>query len=182
MIYVYGPKDIAPSNVINTTSRSNTWSRGLSPFFVVPYNIDAYNVENVWQYSKVYKKHVDIDNEPTDEYYKWRQQGFKTKRGVRYPMGKGAIPLYSLWDNEKLGYIEARRKIYYKVYSDGVVRTDAYRKLYDYYISNTDIHLWDFDGYDYQHTDLKSVFNDPKRKMGHGFVLAIMLKKNIKPI
>ena len=110
------------------------------------------------------------------------KRGWKAKAGIRYPMGKGAIPLYSLWDNEKLDYIQARRKIYYKVYSEGVVRTDAYNRLYDYYINNTDIHLWDFDGYNYTHTDLKGVFNDPKRKMGHAFVLAIMLKKNIKPI
>ena len=76
-VFVYGPKDYAPDDVINTTSRSSNWSRGLSPFFLSPTNINAYNVENVWQYSKVYKEHI-INNEIIDEYFDWRKNGFNT--------------------------------------------------------------------------------------------------------
>lgn len=180
-VYVYGPKDDSPENVINTTSRSTNWSKGLSPFFIRPVNINAYNIENVWQYTKVYKEHVDENNEPTNEYFEWKKNGFATKRGVRYPMGKGVIPLYSLWQGEKLNYIDARKKIYYPIYSQGVVRTDAYKKLYDIYITEGEVHLWDFDGYDYRHTTLKEVLNNPKRKMGHAFVLSALLKNNVKP-
>ena len=53
-VYVYGPKDDCPDEIINTTSRSKVWF-GLSPFFLSPVNVNAYNIENVWQYSKVYK-------------------------------------------------------------------------------------------------------------------------------
>jgi len=180
-VFVYGPKDNAPDVVINTTSRSPNWSKGLSPFFLSPVGINAYNVENVWQYAKVYKHHVDENNEPTDDYFLWRKNGFNTRRGVRYPMGKGAIPLYSLWKGEKLDYIEARKKIYYPVYSQSVIRSEAYAKLYDIYISEGEVHLWDFDGYDYRHTNLSEVLNNPKRKMGHAFVLAALLKNNTKP-
>ena len=37
--------------------------------------------------------------------------------------------------------------------------------------------LWDFDGYDHHELgmDLKEVLNDPERKMGHAFVLAMIL-------
>lgn len=55
-VYVVGFQDKIPSDVVivNTTSRSNDWSRGLSPFSWAP--IDLYagligqNVENAWQY------------------------------------------------------------------------------------------------------------------------------------
>jgi hypothetical protein len=180
-VFVYGPKDKTPHNIINTTSRSNNWSRGLSPFFLSPVNINTYNIENVWQYSKVYKQHIDKNGEPTNEYFQWRKEGYGTRRAVRYPMGKGAIPEYSLWYGEKLGYIDARKKIYFPIYSQSVIKTEAYKILYDIFMKE-DVHLWDFDGYDYRHTTLKEVLNNPKRKMGHAFVLAALLKNDVKPI
>jgi hypothetical protein len=38
--------------------------------------------------------------------------------------------------------------------------------------------LWDFDGYDYQAFGLTfdQVINDPVRKMGHAFVIAMLLE------
>jgi len=42
--------------------------------------------------------------------------------------------------------------------------------------------LWDFDGYDYRHTTLYEVLNNPKKKMGHAFVLAALLKNKTKPL
>ena len=179
-VYVYGPRDNAPEGVVNTTSGSEIW-KGLSPFFLSPVNINAYNIENVWQYSKVYPHHVDGNGDPIEDYFKWREIGYSTRRAVRYPMGKGAIPLYSLWKGEKLGYIDARKKIYYPIYSQSVVKTETYKKLYDKYKSDGEVHLWDYDGYDYTYTNLKEVLNNPKRKMGHAFVLAALLKNDIKP-
>jgi len=179
-VFVYGTKDISPHNIINTTSRSNTWSRGLSPFFLSPVNINAYNIENVWQYSKVYKEHIDEDGNPNEDYFLWRKNGFDTRRAVRYPMGKGVIPEYSFWYGEKLNYIDARKKIYYPIYSESVIKTEAYKKLYDIYMTEKEVHLWDFDGYDYSNTTLLEVLNNPKRKMGHAFVLAALLKNNTK--
>lgn len=182
-VFVYGVNDEVPEDVeiINTTSRSRNWSKGLSPFFLKPTNVNAHNIENVWQYSKVYKHQVDKFGLPTDRFYEWRDKGFMNERAVRYPMGKGAIPLYSFWDGERLGYIDARKKIYSPIYRDAVVKTEAYKILYDTYIEKGEVHLWDFDGYDYSHTTLKEVLNNPDRKMGHAFVLAAMLKNDIKP-
>ena len=178
-VYVYGPKDDCPDEIINTTSRSKVWF-GLSPFFLSPVNVNAYNIENVWQYSKVYKEHVDENNDPTDEYFKWRKDGFSIRSGIRYTMGKGALPLYSYWNGEKLDYVEARKKIYVPQYSQSVIRTEAYKNLYDIYINEEEVHLWDFDGYKY--TSLLEVLNNPKKKMGHSFVLAALLKNNTIPL
>ncbi len=110
----FGP-DEPNKTVINTTSRSTTWSKGLSPFFCGPCDLyDIYNsknVENAWQYAKVYAQHVDADQNPTESYFLWAQGGWNKKIADRYPMGKGAKPLYSYWNGEKLPYIDARKKI-----------------------------------------------------------------------
>lgn len=62
MIYVIGPQNKAPDDavVINTTSRSANWSKGLSPFFLGPVKLYgdyvSQNVENVrlCYYSNIY--------------------------------------------------------------------------------------------------------------------------------
>ena len=95
--------------VINTTSRSANWSRGLSPFILGPCKLygdyESKNVENGWQNSKVYLEHVDENGNPSPEYFKWAVEGWNNSRAVRYPMGKGAKPLYSYWNGEKMNYI-----------------------------------------------------------------------------
>jgi len=186
-VKVIGPKDapVVGVLVINTTSRSKNWSRGLSPFFIGPCHLYqgyiSINMENAWQYSKVYPEFVDENDDPNPEYFKWAQQGWSKKWADRYPMGKGAISLYSYWDGERLGYIEARKRIYVPLYSRAVRNTEAYRKLKELYQQNPIVYLWDFDGYDYEalNMSLKDVINCPSRKMGHAFVLAKMLESDI---
>ena len=170
--------------VINCTSRSKEplW-RQLSPFFLGPVLLyDGYTAqrhENAWQYAKVYKQHLDDEGEPTLDYWKWAKQGWANEKAVRFPMGKGAKPEFSLWDGQKLGYIEARKKIYAPTYAELVVETEAYRQLELMYHSGAFDVIWlrDFDGYDNQAAglDYEQVLNYPKRKMGHAFVLAMCL-------
>lgn len=169
-------------HVINTTSKSKNWSQKLSPFFLGPVSLYdnhvAQNVENAWQFSKVYEVHTDQNNEPTNEYYDWAKKGWSETFAHRYPMGKGQIPLYSLWKGQKLDYIEARKQIYAPVYAKAVVKTDAFQKLLDLHLSGDSYVLLDFDGYDYlkENKSLKQVSNDPSKKMGHAFVLAMLLQ------
>jgi hypothetical protein len=185
VIYIWGPKDKAPDGieVINTTSRSLNWSKGLSPFFLGPcelYNeYVSTNVENAWQFSKVYKGYIDSGGNPSKEYFNWAIEGWSNPQAIRYPMGKGKIPLYSWWNGEKLIYVEARKKIYVPLYSKSVIQTDSYKKLRELYKERKDLHIWDFDGYDYIKLGMsfKDVINDSTRKMGHAFVLANLLTK-----
>ena len=100
-------------------------------------------------------------------------------------MGKGAIPEYSFWNSEKLGYIDARKQIYIPIYSRQVKLTQAFSHLKTVYQSckdsNIDMYLVDFDAYN--HIDKKisfdDVINNPKRKCGHGFVLYGVLEELI---
>jgi len=175
---------------IDTTSRDN--NKDLSPFFLGP--LQAWdgqivqNVENYWQYSKVYKQHVMPPqsplrvNDPTaweirPEYIQWRNAGWAKQRADRYPMGKGAKPLYSYYEGRHLDYISARKQIYIPAYAACVIKTQSYTILYNTVMSGHNVVLRDFDGYDYTKMGmtLKEVVNTPKRLMGHAFVLAMML-------
>lgn len=183
MVKVIGPKDQRDSRAINCTSRSDNWSQGLSPFFLGPVKLYgghvAKNVENAWQYSKVYLVHTDASGDPGPDYFEWAQRGWDTDRAHRYPMGKGAKPQYSYWDGEKMTYIQARRKIYIPVYSAAVRKTDAFKILNGFYKANgNEITLWDFDGYNHRELGLTwdQVIDSEERKCGHGFVLAMMLE------
>jgi hypothetical protein len=168
--------------IINTTSRSKTWSDGLSPFHCGPcelYGIYvAQNMENAWQYAKVYAEHVDAEQNPTEDYFTWAQWGWNKKKADRYPMGKGKKPLFSYWDGEKYSYIEARKKIYAPLYAKAVEKTAAFATLRELYDSGEEIWLWDFDGYNHRTYNLsyEEVLNNEKKKMGHAFVLAMMLE------
>lgn len=184
MLYVIGPGYKTPDNgiVVNTTSRSAGWSRSLSPFFCGP--VDLYggyksiNVENAWQFAKVYEYYLEDDGSVGPRYFKWAQEGWNDIRAHRYPMGRDAKPLYSYWDGEKLTYTQARRKIYIPLYSQAVQKTSAFGKLKKMYEAGDDLYLWDFDGYNHKSLGLSydQVMDDPNRKMGHAFVIAMLLE------
>lgn len=173
-----GPEDIP---VIDTTTRSKTWSRSLSPMLLGPVfanGIECANMENAWQFSKVYKEHVDENGDPTKAYFEWRNKGYRDTWAHRYPAGKGAIPLYSWWEGQKLDYIKARKKIYMPLYVVCVNKTNAWSKLQEEYAKHGTLVLRDFDAYDHRKLGMswKQVVHDPTKKMGHAFVLAMMLE------
>lgn len=171
---------VGSSIAVDTTSRSGQWS-GLSPFFLGPCDLYggriARNFENAWQYAKVYQCHADDTGQPTPEYWTWAEEGWANPKAVRYPMGRGAKPLYSLWNQERLGYIEARKRIYAPLYAKLVQETDSFQRLKDLVDSSELVVLRDFDGYDHEAMGLtlSEVLNLPSRKMGHAFVLKMLL-------
>jgi len=138
-------------------------------------------MENAWQFAKVYAVHLDRDDQPTDAYWEWAQAGWANQRAERYPMGKGAVPRYSLWDGEHLDYIEARKKIYGPLYIQAVQRTAGWQHLLELYESSTELYLRDWDGWSMERHNmatLTDVLNNPFRKMGHAFVLKMLLESD----
>jgi hypothetical protein len=187
LITVIGYRDPRPTDIpmIETTSHSKNWSRGLSPFFLGPCtlynNYWSYTVENAWQYSKVYKEHMFM-GELSPDYFHWAIAGWSNPRANRYPMGKGAKPEFSFWDGKKYKYIEARKNIYIPLYSEAVKKSDAFKQLVIVYKENKDICLLDFDGYNHLGLGmtLEDVVENPNRTMGHAFVLAMLLEGKIE--
>ena len=167
--------------VINVCSNAETdWQNDLSPFKLGPClmenGLTALNMENAWQFAKVYAVHADADGKPTEAYWDWAMAGWNNPRAVRYPMGRGARPLYSLCGDERLGYVESRKRVYAPLYMKAVRETNEFKHLTELAQTNT---LWlrDFDGYDHvaKGLSLTDVLNLSSRKMGHAFVLAMML-------
>ena len=191
MIHVIGPKERkwAPKGrLIDTTSRSKTWSRGLSPFNLGPVKcydgLIARNMENAWQFAKVYPQFVNNLGEPSKKYFVWRDEGWKDPVPYRYPMGKGVVPTYSWWKVNgvfrALGYVEARKQIYIPLYTEAVKKTPAFRVLRRLYQRHKELWLWDFDGYNHRDSRLQFNYRDvidcETKKMGHAFVLAMLLE------
>jgi hypothetical protein len=169
---------------VNTTSRAKSaWEKSLSPFFLGPVSVydkfEAKNFENLWQFSKVYPTHLDRNNEPTDQYWEWAKAGWALSRSERYPMGRGAKPAYTLWDGQKLDYISARKQVYLPNYAELVIKTEGFERLKRILESNN-IALRDFDGYDHVkfNMTLTEVLNNPSRKMGHAFIIAMFLTED----
>ena len=115
-----------------------TWY-SLSPYSLT--NSEGHIFENTWQFSKVYaevpaseqrysrydstviwkwptEKHLKVSADGTSKilpaYYKWQQSGFENPTAVRYPVGFHSRHNveFSLWNNSRLTYIEARKNIY----------------------------------------------------------------------
>lgn len=182
---VIGPRDPKDSRAIITTSISKGLGKQFSPFVLGPVKLykgavasRAMNVENAWQFSKVYKQYIGDDGNPAASYFEWAKQGWLDTRAHRYPMGKGARPEYAWWDGEKLDYIEARKRIYFPLYANAVRKTKAFKILKKGYEEGEDIILWDFDGYDHKSLGmtLKDVLNDTSRPMGHAFIIMALLE------
>lgn len=170
------------STVVSTVSKSQTaWERDLSPFTLGPCklydNFISKTMENGWQYAKVYKEFLDARNRVTDEYWDWAIAGWSNPRAVRYPVGKGRKPLYSLWEDEHLGYVDARKEIYVPLYARAVQMTEGWERLVKLFETEKQLVLLDFDAYDHaaKGMTLTEVLNDPTRKMGHAFVLMMLL-------
>ena len=168
---------------------------GLSPFYLGP--VECYDglvsqtFERAWQCAKVYPWMADADENPGEGYFAWRdmmwaKKGFERKIDIRFPAGKGNARkcLYAWWKVDdtfrKLGYIDGRKHIYLPLYAKAVVKTEAYRRLVELRDSGKNLMLIDFDGYNpwhphYGFTSYNDVIHCPLLKMGHGFVLAMLL-------
>jgi hypothetical protein len=165
--------------VFDVTTAGGYPYRALSPMLLGPVPLYAgmwsRNMENAWQFAKVYAGY-----ETPDVYWPWAQRGWDSDRAVRYPMGRGTKPLYSLWAGDRLGYVTARRRIYVPLYAQAVRMhaLDTYLQLRSLACQG-DVVLRDFDAYDHRALGYSwdDVMDDPDRKMGHGFVLAMMIER-----
>ena len=166
-------------------------------------------VENAWQFSKVYavgpdgRPHVDAAGAPTEAWWAWARAGWARRDAVRFPMGRGARPLYSVtwrrvsgvsgmsggagaaaasaeaaaeWLEERLPYIEARRRLYAPWYAAAAEAAPAFAALQALCAAGP-VGLVDFDGWDHvgQGYSLAEALAAPKPKFGHAFVLAGLL-------
>lgn len=139
------------TNVLCLTKSSPYGS--LSPYtltnkIIIDNNIVDANLENIWQFSKIYenvkesiqrKSRFDnkiIWNHPSEihikdgiiqkSYWEWRKKGFLSEEPIRYPVGFNDRKkcLCSIYCNDNqidfLNYIDARKKIYLPNYLNAI--------------------------------------------------------------
>ena len=133
-------------------------------------------MENIWQFSKVYpkvtaitrldKKTKDVlwqhpseehitDGEINKNYREWRKKGMNNEHVVRYPVNYKEMKtcLYALADvkgkintDEKLDYIQARKKIYIPTYCNLVKKHDLFKKLQEKHQNGENLLIIEVDG------------------------------------
>lgn len=206
MLTIYGPRITPPegvrANVTSKASKNNPDVESipeLSPFLMGPVSISLGSVrreskimENGWQYSKAYEEHLDEVKRPTIEHAEWALNGFSNDRAVRFPMGRGAKPEYSIWRNGCFGYVAARLIIYIPMYVEAILRTPKAREALDKLREiwhhckkkKQNLSLFDYDGYNHiaKGKTYLDVVLDEKKKMGHAFVLAMMLEEKLDSV
>jgi hypothetical protein len=184
MVITINYKDELPKGFIeiNCTSRGNDRWKELSPFMnrsvTNPEGIVSHNMENLWQFSKVYKSHLDENGSIKMDYFRWRLKGFNSKFAQRYPMGKGAKPEFLLWGDDRLSYIQARESVYFPKYAESIQGSEVFNDLVKIYRSGANLAIRDFDVYrfDPTKTTIEDIIKNPNKKAGHGFVLYKMLR------
>lgn len=144
----------------------------------------SYNCSN----AQSFESHI-VDNRIQNEYYKWRESIFNCNKPIRYPNGfknKSNVAFSLLIDkngNEKrLGYIEARKEIYFQEYCRLIEKSPVFENLIDFYKNGKTIILYEVDVPDNEvitMEKLKKLIEDPNIRFGHGLCLAWkLLEKN----
>ena len=140
-------------------------------------NLQAKNLENAWQYIKVYPEHFK-NKRITAEHHEWALRGWSSPRANKFPMGRDKDPLFYLWDTEKLSEVEARKQVYIPLYKNLVENSEAYKGLKYIYEQEKDIVLIDNLAFDYLDLNitLEDYLNDSSKPFTHSLVLALMLE------
>lgn len=158
-------------------------------------SVRVHNIENLWQFSKVYESDIDHDTEePSADWVARRDKGWADPQGYLSVMKKEDViggkgddddtpvikPRFFMWGNTQLSFLKARRSIFCRAYASLVVKTEGYRKLVAMIQKGINIQILSDTGYDYagQGRTLYQCLNDPNQVFGHEFVLAGLLTGN----
>jgi len=173
---------------------------------------DSRNKKTIWDHpSEIHLK----DNKLTPEYYAWREKGMKSKDAIRYPVGFNHRHecLYALAkkddgtidENNQLGYVESRKKIYVKEYCRLVKKEDKFKELQNRLKSGENLLIIEVDGPHQESLEyykekygvendfvqnstvlinqksINILLNDTKHPFGHGYCLAMaLLEKDVE--
>lgn len=161
----------------------------------------------VWQYEPSNGSNKEdhlVNNVINQEYYTWRNKVFSNNQAVRYPNGKQhrnltrfTLLIKNDGTQERLTYVEARKRVYVKEYIRLIRQMPEYRELLDLVANGIDICILEIDvpapnkksyykslcdnqGY-YEATleTLDLLLNDTSEAFGHGLCIALALLKDI---
>jgi len=139
----------------------------------------ALNLENFWQFSKVFSDEVDVKGEPLPIFFERQKNGFLDPIPHRHkPNATGNIPLYSVWKRPdgsliKYKYIQARQ-IYCYYYEQFALKDPNFHKLKQMLQDGFNLQICGYDAY--QPTESwETHYLDASRPFGHELVLMTLL-------
>ncbi len=169
--------------------------------------ISKYNKQVIFQHPA--EVHTEQNNKPNQAYYTWRKKVMECNSYLRYPAGYDNRHncLYALAEkadgsvdeNNRLGYINSRKKIYVYEYCRLAKKEPKFRKLQERLQKGENLLIIEVDGphqeslYYYKQkygiaddfiqaetilvneANMKILLNDSKHPFGHGYCLAITL-------
>jgi hypothetical protein len=191
------PENVKKLNVTSAQGKDNENRRDFSPMTEVKGGYRGfYNFESFWQSGKVF----DHENLPENKTKDWWLKNKEPKR--RYSSNspiskkikiKNVKVKYSKWKefpDEKMGYIESRKKVYVPFYFDYMKDKEMAKKWKIRVNNGENVVIYDYDGpktkngypdcHEVSLEYLKEKINDPQFPFGHGYVVAAWLL-NIKP-
>lgn len=148
----------------------------------------ASNLENLWQYGKVWSGDIaEGSGAPSAGFFRRRAAGWTKAKADRHaladPSRKGSAQCrrtqetrYHYWFGQYLGYVEARRRVYAPLYERLVRETDAWKELEARVARGEKLLLIGYDAYDREDRSWDECFANEKRPFGHEMVLACMLE------
>ena len=177
-------------NIINNIRTST-----LSPLKLGPVYIDGIKIaekfENYWQYGKMWKKAGHIkdrtDSEPTNEWFRFRKEGYEKNIGKRrpFPKSKGyGNASTSRYNNKTYDYITSRKKIYVPIYANLIRNLPIMKELQKLINNGINILIIDGDGppkstypegLPMNIENWNKMINDPIYPFGHGYIVAALL-------
>ena len=165
-------------------------------------NYSRWDNKVIWNHPA--ETHVDPNGNILPAYWQWREKVMNHNYHLRYPVGKAhaskclfAIPEDNL--NERLDYVESRKRIYAKLYIDLVRKHPKYQELLDKLNNGTNLLITEVDGPHRESLDyykekylvgddfitadsmeaddhyIGIMLNDTKHPFGHGYCLAMAL-------
>ena len=86
---------------------------------------------------------------------------------------------FSLWQGQRLGYVEARKAIYVPLYKRYAAEAKEFKALQGLLDQGYNIHILGYDGFSVDMTEsgMRSALDDPSRPFGHELVVAAMLAR-----
>lgn len=181
---------------VNVCSSGPLPFKQLSPFLLGPIHFKEYdkdgvqrdytatNVENFWQFTKVWECDLDASGRIKDEWFALRDAGWADPKPHRRPRGKvnttgpnRNVPMFSYWNKERLPYGEARKRIYMPYYVQLAQATDAYKQLHKLvHEDGINVQIIGYDGRDFATSSLRACLDDVSKPFGHELVLCGMLR------
>lgn len=162
--------------------------------FKIKTPISRYNHDTRWEHPE--EIHVQ-DGKLTDAYWDWRNKGMTHDKWVRYPNGykhhhETIGSVIGTKDNyEIVGYIEARKRIYFAKYKEIAIHTNQFKRLKQMLSEGCHIQINEVDGPSFMAIPpydnvvkksllitpevLTQLINNPTQPFGHGYALAACL-------